>query len=320
MIPALRDLDFQKQIGNRNPSQEASPIGRKSYSKIRFGDERRQLGVGKATDPVVLLLDRYQRLEHASKTIYLANAEIEQRQYDCFASVWSLASRRLNHDFDIYLLDHGITRTFTGKLERMVTTNTLESASCTMTEQALQGLIDRVSKDDTDAAAEFQLLIKTDPSKWLAGQDLLSIAKREIYKCIAAKDPVCRILLKELMDKKLDMLTSAISNPMEAMIVEHIQVGILASQYNRLLLIDDRRSMRERDSLERRAENAESCVRTNLKMFHELKMLVNSGWTKLPSELPLDDLVNRRRATSYESRDYYDTIDAADLNMCSMII
>jgi hypothetical protein len=320
MIPTLRDLDFQKQIGNRNPSQEASPIGRKSYSKIRFGDERRQLGVGKATDPVVLLLDRYQRLEHASKTIYLANAEIEQRQYDCFASVWSLASRRLSHDFDSYLLDHGITRSFTGKLERMDTTSTPNTASCTMTEQALQDLIERVSKDDTDAVAEFQQLLKTDPSKWLAGQDLLSIAKREIYRCIAAQDTVYRIILEEQIDKKLDLLTSAIASPFEALIVEHIQISVLSAQYNRLMLIDDRRSMRERDSLERRAENADSCVKTNLKMFHELKMLVNSNWTMLPSELPLEALVNRRRPTSNVSEDYYDTIDAADVNRCSVMI
>ena len=293
----------------------------KEYYKIRFGKDQEQYGIGTPTDPLVLFYERYRRLEKASKPIYNENVRSEKRQFGLFSSVWRLATVRLKHDYEKHLQAHGFTHTPNGDLVRMVTPAEPTAATMPeMTEQAMHDLLERVKQNDHVATRELKQLAKSDPGKWLANLDLLSIARNEITHCIAANDPVSKTLLEELLQMKLDMLSSAASSPMEAMLVEHIQVGVIAAQYNRLMLIDGRRSMRECDSLEKRAENAETQIRDNLKMFHELKMLVNSNWTKLPSELPIQEPVDRKQQSARQSRSVDDLAGQLDDNLCSMVI
>lgn len=189
-----------------------------------------------------------------------------------------------------------------------------------MTEDAMHKLLDRIKRNDMAAIAELRQLSKTDPDTWLGNLDLAFIAKNEIFHCIAAKDPVSRLLLEERMQLKLDLLSNAASSPMEEMLIEHIQVCVIAAQYNRLMLIDDRRSMRERDSFEKRAEKAESQLEGILKMFHELKMLANSNWSRLPTELPILEPANLRKQKANRASGVGDKENRLDENLCSMVI
>ncbi len=290
------------------------------YVKHRFG--KKQYGIGRATDPHVRFHARLERLENACKADYTENVAAESRAYKLFSLVWRLAARRLSHDFEDHLHAHGITRTTEGVLVRMVTPTTQKPAAAIpkMTEDDMYKLLDRIKLSDKAASDELRQLVKTDPYTWLANLDMASLAKNELLHCIAANDPVSRLFLEESMQLKLDLLSKAANSPMEEMLIEHIQVCVIAAQYNRLMLIDDRRSMRERDSFEKRAKKAESKLESLLKMFYELKLLASSNWSKQPTELPMLEPTHTRKQKANRASVVGDIERQLDENRCSMVI
>jgi hypothetical protein len=292
------------------------------YLKHRLGKKQKQYGIGKSSDPHVRFHSRYERLEKACKVDYDENVSAERRIYRLFSLVWRMATRRLSHDFEVYLLAHGITRTTEGVLIRMASPTPQKPAAAMpiITEDAMRNLLERIKQNDKAASDELRQLAKTDPDKWLNNLDLASIAKNEILHCIATNDPVSKLLLEERMQLKLDLLSKAASSPMEEMLIEHIQLSVIAAEYNRLMLIDDRRSMRERDSFEKRAEKAESQLMGILRMFHELKMLASSNWSKLPTELPVLEPVFPCKQKAKRASSVADMESQLDYNLCSMVI
>lgn len=293
------------------------------YLKHRFGEKQKQYGIGKSTDPLVQLHARFQRQEMASKPVYHENVAAENRQFEIFSLVWRLAMRRLDHVFTNLLQTHGMTRTRDGVITRMVTpvhTTTADSAIPAMTTQAMNELLERVEQNDKAALVELKNLVKSDPGRWLSDVDLVSIAKNEILHCFANSDPVSRALLHEKMQEKLDTLSLAPSSPLERLIIEHIQVCVIAAQYNRLMLIDGRRSMRERSSFESRAEKAELQLKASLQTFLDLKVLTTSNWTMLPKELPVVESAVYRKQNVSSAPVVGEKEWELDADYCSMVI
>ncbi len=289
------------------------------YYKLRLGKKRKQYVVGKRTDPFVRFDERYRRLEASAEKAYGANMLAEKRQYRKFTDVWQMASKRLQLEYDKHLQAHGITRNPTGELIRMTIPNSepIAAIHTTITKQAMEDLLGRIKANDETAIREFKELIASDPDKWLAGQDLLSIAKSEFFRCIAANDTVTKTLVEANSQRKLDILSRAATSPMEALLLEHLQISVLAAEYNRQMLIDDRRSMRKRSSFENRAVKAESQIERFLDRFYELRILAESNWSTLPTELPLHETIGRK-GRKQQQPDY--TEGLPDVNLCSMVI
>lgn len=292
------------------------------YYKLRLGKGRKQYVIGKRTDPFIRFNDRYRRLEAFAKKAYDANMLSEKRQYRMFTDVWQMASKRLQLEYDKHLQTHGITRNPTGELIRMAITSTepIAATQPTITKQAMEDLLERLRANDEDAIREFKEIINSDPDKWLDGQDLVSIAKSELYRCFAANDVAVKILLEADVQRKLDILSSTVTSPMEAMLLEHLQVSILAAIYNRLMLVYEKRSMRERSSFEKRAVKAESQMERFWDRFYEFRKLAASNWSTLPTDLALHEPIGWKRPSRRSQQMAGYTEGLPDENLCSMVI
>ncbi len=248
--------------------------------KIRLGTSQKQISIGKQSSPLVKLHKRFGKLNQAFEDVYKANEGIEQSDYKRFNATWAIATMHLNIKYDATLSEYGFTHNSLGEILRMNTTQPSTSADTApkMKVEDMTELLERLKKDEPGAIKELESLIKASPDDWLSDVNLLEIAQSEFFNCLAKADPMSKTVIRHNVQQSLELLAAEGQNPLERLLLEHIQLAVLAAQYNNLLLIDNRRSMRERSSLEKRANEATKRVKEDLWMFSQFKMLANSNW------------------------------------------
>ncbi len=290
--------------------------------KIRLGTSQKQVSIGKQSSPLVKLHKRYGKLNQALEDVYKANVEIEQSDYKRFNAIWAIATMHLNIKYDATLSKFGFTRNSCGEISRMNTTQHTTSTDTVpkMTAEDMTELLERLKKDEPGAIKELESLIKASPDEWLSNVNLLDIAKSEFFSCLAKADPLAKTVLHHRVQQSLDLLIAEAQNPLERLLLEHIQLAILAAQYNHLLLIDNRRSMRERSSLEKRAQEAQKRVREDLWMFTQFKMMANSNWSVGTSD-PIETRTQPANwATTRDTPERCESSSQLDEHLTSMVI
>ncbi len=106
------------------------------------------------------------------------------------------------------------------------------------TAEDMTELLERLKKDEPGAINELESLIKESTDEWLSDVNLLEIAKSEFFGCLAKADPLTKTVLRRNVQLSLELLVAAVQSPLERLLLEHIQLAVLAAEYNHLLLID----------------------------------------------------------------------------------
>ena len=129
-----------------------------------------------------------------------------------------------------------------------------------------------------------------------------------------------KTVIRQNVQQSLELLVAAAQNPLERLLLEHIQLAILAAEYNHLLLIDNRRSMRERSSLQKRALEATKRVKEDLWMFSQFKMLANSNWSIGTSDPVETRTQHANWATTRDTPERCESSSQLDEHLTSMVI
>ena len=129
-----------------------------------------------------------------------------------------------------------------------------------------------------------------------------------------------KTVIRHNVQQSLELLAAEGQNPLERLLLEHIQLAVLASGYDHLTLIDSRRSMRERSSLEKRALEATKRVKEDLWMFSQFKTLANSNWSIGTSDPVETRTQHANWATTRDTPERCESDNQYDEHLTSMVI
>jgi len=265
------------------------------YQSVRIENNVERQYVGRNADPQAQLAPRFKRLSDATSDAYVLDAKREQNEYETLVLIAVLSKDHLKTQFIAELNKHGYSRTTKQGIQRMSSTTPPASApqqefasqpAIKMTEESLQALLDRVRNDEKEAMFELTDLLQRDDAPWATDCDFLTIAKLEFNKLLSRTDSASKPILVRNTELTLQRFRAQDETPLGKMFLEHIQFFVLLSNYNFVLNLSPARSSREGKALLERAKEASREVKSIWKLYMEYKVLSESGWTKLPGELP----------------------------------
>jgi hypothetical protein len=149
-----------------------------------------------------------------------------------------------------------------------------ESVPLRLTRDEMDDLLSRATKEDPAALEQLRQIVASAPLQWQDANSMVNLSRQLFLRQLERFGTVSATAMQGTLTSTLDHIQSQKhSDPLENLLLEHLQMTIMATSYNSFLLLDSRLSVRRRAALERRVEQAETKVADALKKVQECRIV-----------------------------------------------
>ncbi len=143
-----------------------------------------------------------------------------------------------------------------------------------LTRDEMDDLLSRATKEDPAALEQLRQIVASAPLQWQDANSIVNLSRQLFFRQLERLGTVSATAMQGAIMSMLDQIQyQKHSDPLENLLLAHLQMTIMATSYNSFLLLDSRLSVRRRAALERRVEQAEKKVADALKKVQECRIV-----------------------------------------------
>ncbi len=224
--------------------------GRYLYRSARIGDRVVRQYLGRASDPVVDLLSRLDRLTRAEQTADIAEVHSEQVAFKRLEPSLNTLTRQTREAIRIWMAGRRYQQ-FQGGWKPMETANQNPARASALREEELptreliEHLVNLANRGDREAADRLRRLIRTHRSLWEPVGDLSRLVERTLVDMISKGNLVLRESLMMKLDDMRESLRSEGGDEADQLLVDHMIVTWLESHQTRMASLLPQQNLRD---------------------------------------------------------------------------